>query len=290
MTTNPTTDITVRSAPVDVVSAAFVDMHENLQKAISHIDEMITDQHAANIMTMWRVGEIIYDLESDPDKYLTDAQKSQHLQPVSLLMNFFNKTYAPDQFDTARILYENYPTREAITGLVSARCPSRPNWRLTASHVQLLLSIPDSDQRKVVAERCVKEAYTTKALAVELTEMRGAAKRAEKKLTAPKGLKQRVYDLLDHQRKFISRSEKLWLADDGLYDAVMNASPTQLNETIRGYLTEVDENFEKLQEAVQDHRNMIRRVSELLEKLDADAANEEVAPKSSKSSSDRVLA
>lgn len=274
-----------------VISAAFGDMHENLQKAINHIDEMITDQHAANILTMWRVGEIINDLETSPDKYLTDSQKSKHVNPLALLADFFRKTYSVDQFDMARILYENYPSQEAVSSLVNARCPSRPNWRLTASHVQLLLSIPDKEQREVVAERCVKEAYTTKALSVELTELRGAAKRAEKKLTAPKGLKQRVYDLLEHQRKFIARSEKLWLADDGLYDTIMNSSPTQLNETIRGYLSEIDENFEKLQEAVQDHRNMIRRVSEMLEKIDAEAADADtdVMRDAALASSDSIL-
>lgn len=287
MATEPNTELTVSHATV--ISAAFTDMNQNLQQAISNIDEMITEQHAANILTMWRVGEIIYDLEADPDKYLTDKQKSQHVRPLALLSDFFSKTYAPDQFDMARVLYENYPSKEAIGALVNARCPARPNWRLTASHVQLLLSIPDKEQREVVAQRCVKEAYTTKALSVELTELRGPAKRAEKKLTAPKGLKQRVYDLLDHQRKFIARSEKLWLADDGLYDAVMNSSPSQLNDTIRGYLAEVDENFEKLQEAVQDHRNMIRRVGEMLEKIDAESADAEILQDSSLASSGSIL-
>lgn len=287
MANEPSTELVVRQT---VISGGFADMHENLQKVIASIDEMISEQHAANILTMWRVGELIYDLESDPDKYLTAAQKSQHVSPFALLSNFFSKTYAPDQFQMARVLYENYPSNEAISTLVYARCPSRPNWRITASHVQLLLTIPDKEQREVVAQRCVKEAYTTKALSVELSELRGPAKRAEKKLTAPKGLKQRVYDLLDHQRKFIARSEKLWLADDGLYDTIMNSSPTQLNATIRGYLAEVDENFEKLQEAVQDHRNMIRRVGELLEKIDAEAANDaEILQDSSLASSGSVL-
>lgn len=272
-----------------VVSAAFQDMHENLQKAISNIDEIITEQHAANILTMWRVGEIINDMETNPDKYLTDSQRSQHIQPFALMTSFFIKTYSADQFDMARVLFENYPSKDDISALINSRCPSRPNWRLTASHVQLLLSIPDPEQRKVVEQRCISEAYTTKALSVELTELRGPAKRAEKKLSTPKGLKQRIYDLLEHQRKFIARSEKLWLSDDGLYDAIMNASPTQLSETIRGYLAEVDENFEKLQEAVQDHRNMVKRVGELLDRIDAESADDEVLRDSSLAVSDSVL-
>lgn len=257
-----------------LVSATFADMHANLRSVVGQIDEMITEQHAANILTMWRVGELLHEIDTNPDNYLTEEQQTNHVNPSALLASFFNKTYTIDQFEMSRSFFESYPTKEDITRLIHARCPSRPNWRLTASHVQLLLSVPDPEQRKVIETRCVKEAYTTKALAVELTELRGAVKKAEKRLTTPKGLKQRVYDLLDHQRKFIARSEKLWLADDGLYDAIMNASPSQLNETIRGYLAEIDENFEKLQAAVQDHRAMIRRVDELLEKIDEDLAED----------------
>lgn len=288
MTIENSTDIAVTQS--SIMSAAFSDMHENLRNAINNIDSMITDQHAANIITMWRIGEIIYDLEVNPENYLTDAQKSQHINPAALLSDFFRKTHAIDQFDSARALYETYPSTDEIRALVHSRCPSRPNWRLTASHVQLLISIPDPEQRKVVEQRCIKEAYTTKALAVELSELRGPAKKAERRLTAPKGLKQRIHDLLEHQRKFLGRSEKLWLADDGLYDAIMNASPSQLTETIRGYITEVDENFEKLQEAVQDHRAMIKRVNELLDKLDADAPETEALRDSSLASSGSILA
>lgn len=257
-----------------VIIATLSDMNVNLRSVIGQIDEVITEQHAANIMTMWRVGELIHEIDNNPENYLTEAQRSQHISPSALLISFFSKIYSPDQFEVSRNLFENYPTKEAIGRLINCRCPARPNWRITASHVQLLLTVPDPEKRKVIEERCVKEAYTTKALAVELTELRGDAKKAEKKPGTPRGLKQRVYDLLDYQRKFILRSNKLWLADGGLYDAIMNASPTQLNETIRGYLAEVDENFEKLQAAVQEHRAMIRRVEELLEKIDREEINE----------------
>lgn len=249
-------------------SIALKDWHENLAAVAQQIDTLITEQHAANIIASWRIGALIHEIDNNPEKYLKPEQQSQHVIPSMLLFTAFDRSIRLDQFETARALFENYPTAEAIESLVHKRCPSKPSWRLTASHVQLLLSVPDPDQRKALANLCAEEAYTTKALAVELQERRGPERVRERSPTAPKGLKQRVYDLVDHQKKFIARSEKLWLSDNGLYDAVANAPPEKITETIRGYVTEALENFEKMQELLQTHQVMCQKISDLIESSD----------------------
>ena len=252
-------------AQLSSVESTIIDvkqLHKNLQNVISKVTELVTEQHAANIMAMWRVGELLTEIDNNPDAYLTDAQKAQHVNPSALLFQAFHKVYTPDSFNVSRQLYENYPNKEAIQGLINLRCPARPNWRVTASHVQLLLTVSDPDQRKVLEERCATQAYTTKALAVELNEIRGEPKKTERTPSAPKGLKQRVYDLLEHQRKFITRSEKLWVEDDGLYDAIMNSPTDEITETIRGYMAEVTENFFKMQEIIDTHQALCKKFDE----------------------------
>jgi hypothetical protein len=253
------------------------DLHENLVNVINTIDKLITDQHAANIMALWRVGELLYEIDNNSTNYLTPEQQSQHVNPSALLANAFNGMYTAENFDTARQLFESYSTEDAIAALVNMRCPTRPGWRLTASHVQMLLTVADPDQRKVLEKQCAKEAYTTKALSVELNEISGKEPR-EKRPTAPKGLKQRVYDLLEHQRKFISRSEKLWLEDDGLYDAIMNSPASSVTETMCGYFTEIIENFDKISELVRDHQAICQKVAQFIDAAgEATAAQDEAA-------------
>lgn len=244
------------------------DFNENLQNVISQIDELITDQHAANIMAMWRIGELVHEIENNSAKYLTDEQQSQHVNPAALLVQAFNGSYTSDHFEKAQQLFESYSTKAEIENLINLRCPARPGWRITASHVQMLLTVSDPDQRKVLENLCAKEAYTTKALAVELSEISGKESKKERKPSAPKGLKQKVYDLLEHQRKFISRSEKLWVEDDGLYDVLMNAPASKITDTIRGYFVEIIENFDKMHELVQLHQQMCQKVGELMDKLE----------------------
>ena len=267
----------LRTTQNDLVNIA--DLHGNLQQVVMQVTELVTEQHAANILAMWRIGKILTDIDNDPENYLTEDQLSNHVSPSALLLHAFNKIYTADSFNTSRQLYENYPSQDAIEGLINRRCPARPTWRVTASHVQLLLTVQDPDQRKVIEDRCVSEAYTTKALAVELNEMRGEEKRATRGPAAPKGLKQRVYDLLEHQRKFIARSEKLWIEDNGLYDALMNTSTTDITETIRGYMTEISENFHKMQEVIDTHQALCRKFEERIDADDdSDEADDEVAP------------
>jgi len=267
-------DKAISTTPVELVHYELPEMHENLQKVIYAIEDLMAEQHAANIMAMWRVGELLNEIETNPDNYLTDEQKSRHTSPSALLFNVYSKVYTPDQFNMALRLHDNYPSRPAIAALINKRCPTKPTWRLTASHVQLLLSVADQGQRKVIEERCATEAYTTRALTVELTELHGKDKKKERGPVALKGLKQQVYDLLEHQRKFITRSEKLWIEDDGMYDDLMNASPSKLTDTIRGYMAEVSENFEKLRHIIDVHRNYCEQVLIRLQNIDTDAAAE----------------
>lgn len=253
----------------EIVSASRPEMHENLQKVVHALDDLIAEQHAANIMAMWRVGQLLHEVDTNPENYLTPEQRSRHIAPSAILLQAYDRVYTPDQFATAIRLHESYPSEQAIHALIDKRCPTKPNWRMTASHVQLLLTVNDESQRHVIEERCVKEAYTTKALAVELSEFHGKTKRTRDPV-APKGLKQQVYDLLEHQRKFISRSERLWLEDEGLYDTLASTSASKLTPTIRGYLAEIRENFEKMQHLVERHHSLCGRIMARVEESETE--------------------
>jgi hypothetical protein len=59
-----------------------------------------------------------------------------------------------------------------------------------------------------------------------------------------------------------------------MYDDLMNASPSKLTDTIRGYMAEVSENFEKLRHIIDVHRNYCGQVLIRLQNIDTDAAAE----------------
>lgn len=264
----PTTQLTVSETSSNITVA---DFNENLLNVARQIDQLVTEQHAANILALWRIGSLVHEIDNNPEKYLKPEQLSQHVIPSMLLCKATNGAFRLDQCDTARRLFETYSTPAAIEELVQKRCPDKPGWRITSSHVQLLIGVSDPDQRKALENLCAREAYTTKALSLEVNEMRGAGGPRDRSPTAPKGLKQRVYDLVDHQKKFIARSEKLWLSENGLYDAIANTPPEKITDTIRGYVTEALENFSKMHELIQTHQAICQRVSELIEQSENSA-------------------
>lgn len=263
--------------------------HENLtpamQEVVSEIDNLFGDIQVASLTAYWRVGQRISAVKNDPERYLTPAQRASHVDGASLLVSIFAPVYTAEQLRGAVNFFEKYPTEGEITRLLSMRCPERPRWRLTTSHVQLLSQIPDDSQRASIEEKCAEEAYTARALATELQELRGKQKNSGRTHRAPKGLKQQIHDLLQHQRRFIARSENLWLSEnkDNIYDDIVNAAPVKLDETVRGYLTEIVENFDKLSDLISDHVGMCRKVNHELDKReerDEDTDDhEETAPK-----------
>ena len=153
----------------------------------------------------------------------------------------------------------------------------RSRWRLTTSHVQLLSQIPDPAQRESIENKCAEEAYTARALANELHEIRGKQKGSGRTHQSPKGLKQQVFDLLQHQRRFIARSESLWLSEkkDNIYDDLANAPMTKLNGAVMGYFKEIIQNFETMSDIVSDHVAMCAKVQQELDRRDEADENEE---------------
>jgi hypothetical protein len=196
----------------------------------------------------------------------------------------FAPIYSAEQLRCAVTFFERYPSEGELSRLLSLRCPERPRWRLTTSHVQLLAQIPDDDQRAAVEEKCVEEAYTARALAQELQDIRGKKRPGSGRThEAPKGLKQQVLDLLNHQRRFISRSEHLWLNEkrDNIYDDIANAPPAKLTESLRAHLQEIEANFSRLSDLVADHVAMCRKIrEEILEAREAEIVDGAVMPES----------
>lgn len=240
----------------------------DMENAVIEIDNLLADYQAASIMAYWRVGQLISRVESAPDRFLTDAQRAAHVNAGSLLVHLFEQVYTPEQLRQTQRFYDAYPDENDVIQLINLRCPDRPRWRLTASHVQALLEIKDPEQRDAIIDKCAEEAFTARDLAIEVQELRGKKKESGRTHRAPKGLKQQVNDLLQHQRRFIKRSESLWLNDDGIYDAIMNAPPDKLTDTVVGYAREIIDNFNKLTDILVQHDTACRRLVERIEAHD----------------------
>ena len=271
--------ITVVDSSVEIPGLMQKDMTLSMKKIINEIDKLFAEVQIASMRAIWDVGRLITEVRDDPDKYLTKEQQSAHVNGESVIMFVFAPIYTAEQLRSAVNMFERYPSEDELKRLLSMRCPERPRWRLTTSHVQLLSQIPDDTQRAKIEERCAEEAYTARALAHELHEIRGKKKgNAGRPHEAPKGLKQQIQDLLAHQRRFLVRSENLWLNDesDNIYDDIANASPTKLDETVRGYFREIEENFSKLSDQISEHVAMCNKIREtVFDKLESEQEDEE---------------
>lgn len=269
---NNDTAITGEIVHAGEISPSVGDLTPALQRVVAQIDKLFGDAQITNIRAFWNIGRLISEVQGDPDKYLTEEQQTAHVDGEALIMSIFAPVYSAEQLRNSVMFFERYPSEGEIGRLLSMRCPERPRWRLTTTHVQLLAQIPDDSQRAAIEEKCAEEAYTAKALAHELQEIRGKKRPgAGRTHEAPKGLKQQVADLLQHQRRFLGRSDQLWLNEesDNIYDDIANASPTKLDETVRGYFKEIEDNFERLAEIIDDHRAMCRKIrAEVFDKLE----------------------
>lgn len=273
------------------VKAVHDQLTPEMQSVVAEIDALFGDIQVASLTSFWRIGKIISDVQADPERFLTPDQRSNHVDGGALLVSIFAPVYTAEQMRGAVNFFEKYQSEVDLQRLLTLRCPDRPRWRLTTSHVQLLSQIPDQTQREAIENKCAEEAYTARALATELQELRGKQKNSGRTHQAPKGLKQQVHDMLQHQRRFIARSESLWLSEkkDNIYDHLMNAPHDKIDDTVLGYLKEIAQNYETMSDLVSDHIAMCAKIQKEFDTRDEFAEEDyDTAEDSSKLSQDII--
>jgi len=251
------------------------ELNPRLQSVVQEIDQLVTSVQEASLTAYWEIGKHMHDVDENPDEYLTDAQKAAHVTPSSLLVAAFAAVYSAEQLRSAEAFYDKYPSARQLQRLLDMRCPDRPRWRMTMSHVQLLTQVADDEKRAALEEKCAEEAIPAKTLANELQEIRGKKPGGGRKHQAPKGLKNQVYDMLQNLRKFNGRSEALWLGEDNVFDALMNSSPTKRDGVVMDYFRDVVEQLTKLSDVCGDLISMANNVMESLERDDTEEEQEE---------------
>lgn len=251
------------------------DLAPALLNVVGQIDQLFTDAQATSLRAFWQIGEHIADVTSSPEDYLTEEQKSAHVDPAALLISIFSPVYSAEQLRSAESFYEKYPTARELQRLLELRCPENPRWRLSASHVQLLTQIADDEQRAAIEDKCAEEALTAKTLAKELQEIRGKQPGGGRKHQAPKSLKNQLHDLLQHIRRFISRSEALWLGEENVYDEFMNTSVSKREGVPQQHFDEISELLIKLSDVVGDHVGMANKVMAALQPKEEEAVEED---------------
>lgn len=272
-----------KSADEVVVPINVENCTTELQEVVTEIDQIFGDAQVAGLTAFWRIGQLINRVKNSPETYLTPEQRAGHVDGASLIISIFAPVYTADQLRSAVNFFEKYPTESEIHRLLSLRCPERPRWRMTLSHVQLLCQVPDDDTRATLEETCANEAYTARALSLELQELRGRQSNPGRPHASPKGLKQQLQDLLQHQKRFIARSEQVWLNEEanGVYDTLANTPPEKIDENIRNYFTEICGNFTIISDLIGDHIATCNKIAEVLQEQAPDVVDAEavVTPK-----------
>lgn len=247
-----------------------IELTANMRSAVDEIDQLFGEAQAASLAAYWQIGKKITEVSADPDNYLTEAQRSAHVDAGSLLISLFAPVYSADQLRGAEAFFDKYPSERELQRLIEMRCPDRPRWRITTSHVQLLTQISDDDQRRALEEKCAEEGLPAKTLATELQELRGKKSKGGRKHQAPKGIKNQLHDLLAHLQRFIGRSQTLWLGDENIYDELVNTSPSKRDDVVMSHFRDIVAKLTELSDVVGEHIAMANRAMEAMEPEEAE--------------------
>lgn len=258
--------VSVADKPAEY-NVALETLTPDMRAAVEYIGNAFETIQETSLRSFWKIGRMLEQVNADPERYLTDEQRMSGVSSYGVLVSIFAPVYSAEQLRQALSFYTAYPTEQDIDRLIQMRCPERPRWRMTVTHAQLLAQVSDPDKREALENQCAADAYTARSLALELQELRGKGNQTGRKHRSPRGIKQQLLDLLEHQRKFIARSEKLWLAEDAeetVYDTFINTPPAEIDATLTAYFHEISENFDAMLSLITIHKRLCVKIDQEL--------------------------
>jgi hypothetical protein len=131
--------VSVRQAAAVAATETEVEMNSKLRTIVREIDGFFTDAQSASLTAFWEIGRRIARVSANPDEYLTQAQKDMRMSVRLRCWCLFLLPCIPrTSCGAPRRFTRNIPSQGELDRLRDLRCPEKPHWRLSTSHVQLL--------------------------------------------------------------------------------------------------------------------------------------------------------
>lgn len=271
-----------RPSALGTRKAVVSSMHPALRAVYADLQSGMVDKIEDNLRFYHQMGRACLDVKQNPDKYLTEEQRLQNLNPFSLLEEAMSSSRSTLQ--KAAAFAEKYDA-EDLKRLFGYRNQEDPKFRLHWGHVLQLLSVAETRLRIGFEEKAIMHLWDPLELQKNIQAHYGGPRRAGgRPLAVPNTVPSQINQMVTMTGLWARRNREVWNGEKhNVFKNIMDLPPEKCTPKMMKSLQGLRTQWEEMQaDLVRSMQTIETAITQIQSRLDSDAPPAATPTKASK--------
>lgn len=234
-------------------------MNPALKSVFAELQGRMVEKIEDNLRFYHQLGKTCLDIKKNPDKYLTDEQKLQGVDPLDLLQEA--SSTSKQTFSRTAQFAERYDA-EDLKRLFGYRNEQDAKWRLHWGHVSYLISIPDARARLKFEEDAVanlwEPAELLKAVQAHFGEKRSKGCRP---FAIPRTVPSQISQFRNVSSQWIRKNQAIWNGEkNNVFNNILQLDPSKYTPDMLKSLRGLANDLETMAQQIDADRQVLAGV------------------------------
>lgn len=254
--------------------AIIAEMNPALKSVCAELQGSLVDRIEDNIRFYHNIGKRCLDIKKNPDKYLTEQQKLNQVDPFGLLEEAISSSR--ETLRKAASFADKYDSDD-IKRLFHYRNESEPKFRLHWGHVVYLLSVPDARMRQRLEEKAVAEMWDPQMLHKEIMKaLGGPRKGGGRPLGIPKNVPAQISQMRNITSLWLRREKEVWNGTaTNVFKNILELDAAKYTPAMLKELKTLDTQWTEMQKELEKAR---KQVGSVIQQVESGIENPPAAP------------
>ncbi len=239
--------------------AVLARMNPALKSVFAELQGRMVEKIEDNLRFYHQLGKTCLDIKKNPDKYLTDEQKLQGVDPIDLLQEA--SSTSKQTFSRTAQFAERYDA-EDLKRLFGYRNAEDTKWRLHWGHVSYLISIPDVRARLKFEEDTVANLWEPsdllKAVQAHFGEKRSKGARP---FAIPRTVPSQISQIRNVSSQWIRKNQAIWNGEkNNVFNNILQLDPSKYTPDMLTSLRGLQLDLQTMAEQIEADRQVLAGV------------------------------
>lgn len=246
-----------RNSALSARKQAAAEMTPALKSVCQEMQSGLVDRAEDNLRFYHQIGKRCLEVQEHPEKYLTEQQRTQGVDPLVLMENFLGSSRST--MKRSLNFAQKYDS-EDLKRLFAYRNADDPKFRLHWGHVGHLLSVAEARKRISFEEQAVQNLWQPDELSKHIiAAFNGPRRSGGRPLGVPRTVPAQLSQMLNMTSLFLRRKREVWCGNKmNVFKNIIEVPREKLTTSMMKDLEKLEKQWEEMQSELDEARRLVK--------------------------------